>query len=100
MAKKKAKKQTTTRRKTLSKKESRKTRGVSRAMAVLALILNLIILPGLGSLIAGKTKEGIWQMIISIVGIALSFVLIGMPIVLVAWIWGLITGIQLIQNSR
>jgi hypothetical protein len=81
-------------------------------MAIVALILNVIILPGLGSLIGGKTREGIWQLVLYIGGFLLGLLLIlsvvgvfvGIPVLIiapiVAWVWGLMTGIKLIKESK
>jgi len=82
-----------------------------QGLAIAALLLNVLILPGLGSLIAGKTKEGIWQIALVIGGFIVGLVLtitvigaiLGIPILfgapLAGWIWGLITGINLIKES-
>ncbi|MEK6818717.1 MAG: hypothetical protein AABY10_02170 [Nanoarchaeota archaeon] len=83
--------------KTLSR-EKKSSKG--QTLAIIALILNILILPGLGSLIAGKTKEGIWQIILVILSIITWFILIGIPIFIVSWVWGLITGIKLVQKSN
>ena len=76
----------------------------NRTLAIVALLLNVLILPGLGSLIASKFKEGIWQIILSVVGLILFFsypgvINFGTPVLFVAWIWGLITGVLLLQRS-
>ena len=71
----------------------------SEAIAIVALLLNLLILPGLGSLIGGKITPGIIQLVLFIIGVPLCLVLIGIPMVLVAWIWGIVTGVQLIQEA-
>jgi TM2 domain-containing membrane protein YozV len=76
-----------------------KKKGVSQGIAIVALLLNILIIPGLGSLIAGRTKAGVWQVVLAVVGAILSLILIGIPILIAAWIWGLVTGIQLIQES-
>ena len=68
-------------------------------IAIVALILNIIV-AGLGSLIGGKTKEGVWQVILLIIGAILSTIVIGIPILIVAWIWGIVTGVQLIQGAQ
>ena len=73
---------------------------VSQGMAIAALLLNILVLPGLGSLIAGRTREGVIQLVLYIIGIPLIFVLIGIPIMIGAWIWGLVTGIQIVQDSE
>jgi hypothetical protein len=83
----------------------------STGIAVASLIINLMVLPGLGSIIGGKKKEGIWQLaialggfilgfmfILTIVGIFLGFFLIFLSAA-VAWIWALITSIQIIKES-
>lgn len=72
----------------------------SQGIAILALLLNVLILPGLGSIVGGKTKVGIIQLVLTLVGIPLSFVFIGIPLIIAMWIWALITGIQLIKESR
>jgi len=92
MAKKK------TAKKKLKAQSSRKKKGL--ALPIVALILNILILPGLGSIIGGKTKAGIWQLILAVIGIILSGILIGIPILIAAWVWGIVTGIRLIQEAR
>ncbi|MSR85774.1 hypothetical protein EXS74_00080 [Candidatus Woesearchaeota archaeon] len=73
---------------------------VSQSMAIAALLLNVLLMPGLGTIIAGRTSEGLLQIILLVVGIALSFFLIGIPIVILVWIWGLVTGVQLIKEAE
>ncbi len=72
----------------------------SEALAIVCLILNILVLPGLGSLIGKKTSAGVWQIIIFILGIPLAFVLIGIPMIIAAWIWGIITGVRIVQESH
>lgn len=85
-------------------------------IAVLALLLNLFILPGLGSVIAGR-REGWWQMALALSGVILSAALflmalfgvaprvaivavfLGIPLVLTAWIWGIVTGVRLMREA-
>jgi TM2 domain-containing membrane protein YozV len=57
-------------------------------------------LPGLGSLIGHKKKEGVWQIILFALGIPLTLVLIGFPMILAAWIWGIVTGVKLLDESE
>ena len=83
-----------------------------KTVAIVALILHIIIMPGLGTLIGGRTKEGIWQLVLlfggAIIGILLivSVVLLPLGIILVifgpliAWIWGIVSGVRLIQESQ
>lgn len=62
----------------------------------LAIIIN-IFFPGIGTLIMGKTIQGIIQILINIVAIAifvltLGFgVIISAPLGFIAWLWGLIS---------
>ena len=85
-----------------------------KGIAVLALLLNLIIMPGIGSIVGGRTGAGIAQLVIFlgslIVGFVITFItlgfgiIIGLPIMILgalgAWIWALVTGIQLVQASK
>lgn len=63
-------------------------------MKAVAIILNFFI-PGVGSLVIGKTGAGIAQLIIYFVGLFFTLTLIGViigaPMMLGAWIWGLVT---------
>jgi len=73
---------------------------ISEALAIVALILNILILPGLGSLIGGRTKAGVWQLVLLLIGLPLSLILVGIPIIIAAWIWGIVTGIRIVQESQ
>ena len=63
-------------------------------MKAAAVIVNFFI-PGVGSLIIGKTTEGIIQLVLYFLGFLLTVTLIGaiigLPMMLAAWIWGLVT---------
>ncbi len=86
----------------------------SQALAIVALILNVIILPGLGSLIGGRVLAGILQMVFSLLGLGLvvggaifSIFLIGIPFLIAGlvlmfsmWVWSIVTGVRLIQESE
>ena len=84
----------------------------NQTLAIVCLILNIIILPGLGSLIGGKIKQGIWQLSLFIGGFAIGIFLtltivgavIGIPLMIIlpviAWIWGIITGVELIKEAK
>lgn len=61
--------------------------------AALGLILNFFI-PGVGSLTVGATAAGVIQLLMFLVSIPMDFLLIGIPLGLAAWIWGIVTGIQ------
>ena len=79
---------------------ARKKKKPSQGIAIAALLLNILILPGLGSLIGGRTTEGVIQLVLFIVGIPLSFVLIGIPLVIAMWIWALVTSVQIIKEAE
>lgn len=63
-------------------------------MKAAAIIVNFFF-PGIGSLIIGKTGAGVTQLILYVVGVFFTFTIIGaiigIPMVLAAWIWGLVT---------
>jgi TM2 domain-containing membrane protein YozV len=67
--------------------------------AMAGLVLNLFI-PGIGSLVAGKTAEGAAQLGLFVIGVPLSALFIGLPLVMVAWAWALATGIRAIAESQ
>jgi TM2 domain-containing membrane protein YozV len=55
-------------------------------------LLVSFFLPGVGSMINGNGGIGALILILYFVGWALSFFLIGIPLVIGAWIWGLVDG--------
>jgi hypothetical protein len=67
-------------------------------MAIIGLIVNLLFLPWLGTLIM-KRKEWISIFILWIVGIVLSFVLVGIPLLIIAWVWGLVIGVKEVHRT-
>jgi hypothetical protein len=71
----------------------------AEGVAVTALVLN-VLMPGVGSLVAGRVGLGIGQLTLWIVGLPLCFVLLGIPMVLGAWIWSLVSGIQILEDSK
>ena len=86
----------------------------TQGMAIAGLVLNILILPGLGSLINDRVKEGVYQLLLAVFGIIFVFAGIFMMINMVgwtlfcfgailiaaAWIWGLVTGIKLIKEAK
>ena len=93
------------------------TQKISYEKAILALVLNFFILPGLGTIIGGRRKEGFVQIgfmvpaafllyfninlssslysVTSIIKVALSIlVLFGI------WIWGIVSGINIIRQAK
>jgi TM2 domain-containing membrane protein YozV len=83
------------------------TPGVSAGMVVapknpaVSLIVSFFI-PGVGSMINGDVGTGVAILVLYIVGIALAIILIGIPILIGAWIWGMIDAYQGAQrwNAR
>jgi hypothetical protein len=75
--------------------------GKSKVLAIIAMILNVLIFPGLGTLIAGKIKVGIWQVLITVVGAIIWLVYgdIGAALIFASWIWSIVTGVQIIKES-
>jgi TM2 domain-containing membrane protein YozV len=72
----------------------------SEAAAIVSLAVNAFFFPGLGSLIVGRTGPAIGQMILFLTGIPLSFVIIGLPLLAVAWLWAIITSLSAIAEAR
>ena len=82
-----------------------------KILAVIGLLLNNLILPGLGNFAKQRIKERIWQIALVVggifIGVLLTFTVIGsfigVPLMiivpLVAWIWGVMTGISMIKES-
>jgi TM2 domain-containing membrane protein YozV len=83
--------------------EMRRRRSTSVGLAIAALLLNILVLPGLGSLIGGRIRSGIIQVFLAVLGFLLSITLIGaiigVPMMIIAWIWALITGINIVKDS-
>ena len=63
-------------------------------MKIIGIIIN-IFFPGVGTLIVGKISTGIIQVILSIIAGILIFTgffsIIGMPMLIIVWIWSLVT---------
>ena len=83
----------------------------NQGLAIVALIINIVLMPGLGSLIGGKTREGVWQLVLLWGGIILGILLtitiigaiIGIPLIIIgplaAWVWGIVTGVEIVQEN-
>ena len=75
----------------------------NQGLAIAGLIINIFILPGLGSIIGGATKIGIIQVILFIFGILITLTLIGailgIPLMIAMWIWGIVTGVKIINEA-
>lgn len=64
-----------------------------------ALILNLI-LPGLGTVIWGPRKNGIWQLVLTVVGWVTMIFLVGFIIYAAGWIWALVDSIKILKTAK
>lgn len=86
-----------TKRRTQIKKQNK-----SLTLAVIGLILNIFPFPGIGSMVAGKTRAGISQFVLGMVGVILTLVYTGVGFVLtiIAFVWGIVTGINLINEGK
>jgi TM2 domain-containing membrane protein YozV len=67
--------------------------------ATMGLVLNLVF-PGVGSIVAGKTGEGIAQLVLFVIGLPLCFLLIGIPLCVAVWGWALSTGLRAVHESQ
>ena len=77
----------------IKKKKRRQLKRITIGMAVVCLVLNL--LPGLGTFLSGKYKIGLIQLGIFV----LSVIFIGMPLVIIDFIWAFIGSIQTLQKA-
>lgn len=64
-----------------------------RKEPALGLVASFFI-PGLGSIINGDVGRGVGILIGYVVGVLLSVILIGIPVALGLWIWGMVDGYQ------
>ena len=73
--------------------------GPADATAVTAMVLN-VILPGLGSLIVGRTAVGVGQLLLWLIAFPLCFLVIGFPMLIGAWVWSVVTGVRILEESK
>ena len=75
----------------------------TQALAIAAFILNIFILPGLGSMIAGDNRTGLKQMILLLIGVLLTITIIsaiiGIPVIISAWAWSLVTAVKIVKKA-
>jgi len=74
-------------------------RRTAEPQATMGLVLNLVM-PGVGSIVAGKTAEGIAQLVLFIIGLPLCFLIIGVPLCVTVWAWALATGIRAVNEAQ
>ncbi len=89
-------------RKTKRKSRSSSGRKANKSLAIVALIINILFPLGIGSMIGGKVKAGIWQALLFVVGAVIWYADFGAGLILctVSWIWGVVSGIQMIQEAN
>jgi TM2 domain-containing membrane protein YozV len=63
----------------------------------ISLLISFFV-PGLGSMINGRVGIGVAILLVYILGYILILFLIGIPIVIGAWIWGLVDAYQSAQK--
>jgi len=84
-------------------KERQRRGKISLVFAVIALLLNILIVPGIGSVIAGRIRSGIIQILLAVIGFFLWLTVMGniagIFMLIVAWVWALITGINIVKDS-
>jgi TM2 domain-containing membrane protein YozV len=61
-------------------------------------VLLSIFIPGLGSMVNDNAGVGVTILILNIIGWILAIVLIGIPLALGTWIWGLVDAYQSAQR--
>jgi TM2 domain-containing membrane protein YozV len=61
-------------------------------------VLLSVFIPGLGSMINDHVGTGVTILVLNFVGIVLSLVLIGIPLAIATWIWGLVDAYQSAQR--
>ncbi len=86
----------------------------SQIIAITAFLLNILILPGLGTIIGGRIATGVLQLIFFAFGtilmiggalfavllIGIPFLIAGLVLMFAMWIWSLVSGIKLIRESE
>jgi RimJ/RimL family protein N-acetyltransferase len=77
---------------------------IPQGTAIVALLLNIFVWPGLGSLVAGRS-EGWAQGVLALAAVLVLVFTLGLgfflaiPMWLGAWIWGIVTGAQLLGGT-
>lgn len=77
-------------------------RPITQGLAIAGLLLNILVWPGLGSLVAGESvgwAQGFLTLLAAILTITLVGAIVGIPLAIGMWIWGLVTGIQLVNRA-
>ena len=73
-----------------------------KSLAIVGLVLTILgVFPGLWAIISSKKHQtnGIIQLIMYVVGIPLCLVFVGIPIMVAAWIWGIVTMANVVKEA-
>jgi TM2 domain-containing membrane protein YozV len=73
---------------------------VNRLVAIAGLLLNFFVIPGLGTMVGGDVDKGLAQAVLFLISIPLCWVLIGVPIMIFAWLWALFSSIEQIRRWK
>lgn len=86
---------------------------ITEGLGIAGLIINILIPPaGIGSIVCGRLRDGLMQIVMSligyiliIVGLLLSIFLVGIPILILgiilvffAWLWAIFTSALVLSN--
>ena len=71
----------------------------TEAVALTGLVLNAVV-PGVGSIIAGRPVLGLMQLGLLAVSLPLCFLLIGFPVLAVAWVWAVASGYAALRDAQ
>ncbi len=88
----------------------------SMAVAVIALLLNVLLIPGLGTILGGRMKHGLFQLLVLwLGGIVVTFIgffmamaspmagivvaMLGSLMVLAGWVWAIISGVLIVRDA-
>ena len=75
-----------------------------KIIALVSMFLNLLILPGMGTLLEGDQTHGLKQLITYLIGFVLIFTwssltFLGAAMCLAAWGWGAASSIQILKAA-
>jgi TM2 domain-containing membrane protein YozV len=71
----------------------------TEAVALTGLVVNACV-PGVGSILAGRPKLGLMQLGLFVAGLPLCLVLIGFPMIVVAWFWAVASGYATLRDAQ
>lgn len=71
----------------------------NETLAIVGLILNILVWPGLGTIVGGETKTGLIQGFLFLISIPLMFVLVGIPLAVGVWVWAIVSSVRQIREA-